>query len=535
MKTADKIIHGGKIHTMEEGGMPEAVAVSGKRIVFTGSFDEAMKFSDENTNIIDLGGACMYPGFTESYVHVPGNAYNVLFNFDLSHACTVDETMKIIRDFIEANPEKQVYFGRGFKTGIFPEPENGAGPRKERLDEICSSKPVVIADSASHIRWLNSKAFEMFGITEDTEVDGGVVEKDSATGKLWGTLKEEAKYLVPEQKFTHDENKAAFSWMQEMLGSCGYTSMMALRPSPSSELYPMMDIISECEKEGGLHIRMVCAREIKPNIDIDTQLEDMCEKRKIYKSENTDIAGAKFFIDGTVDAATAYLKEQYEKPAGREKGYRGEILWEKERLSEAFEKTMKKGFDIHIHAIGDGAVEFSVDCLEKAQKATDVSLKAGGSRSVITHLQLVGENEKRRMAELGIIACINPYWHYKEPGMYDMAELPFLGRERVGRENPVASLADKGVMLICASDHPITPVPNPMYAIQAAVTRNFYTPEDIKKHEITSIDDECGLLNRSERISVDEILKALTINGARALGLENETDSIKVGNMRILL
>lgn len=528
---AELYIYGGTIYTMEEDfPTVEAVAISGDRIIYAGSHTPDSKYIGPSTRILYLEGKSMYPGFVESHVHIPGNAYNVLYNLDLSAAGTVDEILEAVRHFIEANPDKKEYFGRGFNGSLFPGEEKSLGPKKERLDEICRDKPIALSDFGGHIRWLNSEAFRKYGITADTEVEGGVIETDPRTGQLWGTIKEEARFLVPDPSFTHKEKKKAFLFMQSLLNKFGYTTIMGLRASASPDPLPMYPVIADLEKKGKLTMNIAGSREIKVGYDTDSQIKDLLKQKETYDSNLLNIHIAKFFVDGTVEAATAYLLSPYEPAAKQNPGYTGEVLWDRGALTYAMKEAMRHGLDIHVHAIGDGAVRFAVDALEEAQAVSQAD-----PRNTITHLQLVSEKDKKRMADARIIGCVNPYWQYKDKNLYDTVELPFLGKDRAESEYPLASLLKAGMILTTAADHPITPEPNPFYAIQAGVTRNFNNPHDIKKYGMTDINDPAGLLGKEERVSVHEMLKTLTINGAYALRMEDQIGSIRPGKYADLI
>ena len=525
---ADTVMKNGKIYTMDkEMNIVDAMAFYEDRIVFVGSNKDAEKYVSEKTQVMDLKGKVVLPGFIDTHVHVPGNAYNVLHNMDLYDARTVEEMEKAIGIFIKEHPEKSMYYGKGFKTSLFSGAESIKGPKKERLDNICSDKPIGIIDEGGHIIWLNTKALELAGITEKTEdIPGGCIERDDDTGEIWGTLKDEAKKLFPEQQFTYEEKIEAYRWFQDLFNSYGYTAVLAMRQSASSDPVPVCDVMKHFADENGLTLRLACAREIKVNEDADYQIMDLENLRNKYHNDKGDIrvTTAKFFLDGTVEGVNAYLNEPYEACVGKGEGYRGEPLWDTVRLENTFVKVMKKGFNIHIHAVGDGAVSQAVKALDEAQKCVP-----GDYRNCITHLQLADGEDIKKMAELKVIACVNTYWHIKDPSVYYESEEVFLGEERAENEYPLRSFLDSGVMIVCSADYPSSPYPNPFFAIQAAVTRNMYDADYFGVKKITNEDDSQWLLDPSERISVSDIIKAYTINAAYALHMEDEIGSLEVG------
>lgn len=206
-------------------------------------------------------------------------------------------------------------------------------------------------------------------------------------------------------------------------------------------------------------------------------------------------------------------------------------LWEQDVLNEAFDKILAKGYQIHVHSIGDAATKYVLDGFAYAQgKHPGMDF-----RNVITHLQLVDEPDKARMAKLDIIGSTQPFWHFKEPEWFEYVDSVALGMERAWTEYPVKSLLDQGVRMTFSGDHPVSPINNPFWAIEAAVTRNLNNPEFYGVDPITSIDDPTWLLNPAERIPVLEAVKAYTINGAYQLFRDAYTGSVEVGKKADLI
>ena len=189
-----------------------------------------------------------------------------------------------------------------------------------------------------------------------------------------------------------------------------------------------------------------------------------------------------------------------------------------------FIKILQRGFNIHVHAIGDEAVTKTIDALEVAQQEVP-----GNHRNIITHLQIVKPEDIKRMHDLDITACVNVFWHFKDPCAYFEVEQRFLGKERAEKEYPLASFVKNGVRITASADHPITPDPNPFHAIEAGVTRNLYNAEFFEVDGIKDMDDSTWLLGKEERVSVMDMVKAYTINGAYSLHMDHEVGSLEMG------
>ena len=444
----------------------------------------------------------------------------------ISDAGSFEETMDKIRKFVKEHPEKEIYYGRGFNTAFFPGIENVLGPKKERLDEICNTKPMVLTDFGGHTLWLNTKALELYNITRDTVApSGGVIEKDPETGELWGTLKEYAKQLVPFQKFTAEENIQAVEHFQDLLHSLGYTSIFCLRPPgaiiPRETLFGTWATL---EKDGRMKMRVNGARDMDPEGSIDEQVRELQDLKRTFESELIKVETAKFFTDGVVEGLTAFLMEPYGEAAGKGSDFCSEFIWDREILREAFQKFMKAGFQIHVHTMGDRSTKYCLDAMENAASKAVCRIR----RNVFTHLQIVREEDILRMADMGVIANVQAFWHYKSPSMWKSLELPFL-EERAETEYPLASFLRAGAVLSASADHPVTPNPNPFHAVQAGVTSNLYNSREHGLDPITDKDDPRWLLNARERVSVMDMLRAYTVGGAWQLFRENEIGTIEIG------
>ena len=463
---ADRVYLNGNIYSMDKlNSTYEALAVKDGILVFLGAAENCVDWIGSDTELLDLNGRTVLPSFADSHLHAPGLAYDTLFNVSLYDALSAGETMDQIKTFINRHPDLEIYYGRGFNPGLFGGNESVKGPRKERLDEICPDKPVILADFGGSSLWMNSKAFEKYHITRDTSApEDGIIELDEETGELWGILREGARVLVPYQTFTEEQTYKAAKWFQKVMNSCGYTSVLAFRPPGTVEPRTTdFEIFRALENRGELTMQVQGARDMNSAEDIDDQLEAMKQCKEQYESELIRYTTAKFFIDGVIESVTAYLSEPYEAAAGKGSGYKGKAFWSFEKLSLAFKRCLEEGFQIYCHTIGDGASHLALDALEAAYEslsADDDQLSQ--YRNTLTHLQLIDRKDIERMSRMRIIAGVQPYWHFKSPTMWWSLEYPFLGA-RAEEQYPLASLLQAGIMLVASSDYPVTPEPNPFF------------------------------------------------------------------------
>lgn len=531
-QSADKVFINGKIYSMDKWNTTyEAMAVKNGKITFLGTMKECELWVDQKTEVIELKGRVMLPAFSDSHVHAPGLAYDFLFNINLYEALSAEETLDSIKTFIDLHPNLEIYYGRGFNSSFFKGTESIKGPRKEHLDRICTEKPIILSDFGGNYLWMNSKAFEKYQITNATKApEGGMIELDEETGELWGVVREGARVLVPYQTFTKEQNYQAARWFQKVMNSYGYTSIFALRPPGTVEpRTTLFDLFKELEERGELTMCVQGARDMDQTADIDVQIKEMKRLKSLYDSERIRFTTAKFFIDGVIESATGCLLEPYEEAADKGADYKGAVIWSHDKLSFAFQRCMEEGFQIYCHTIGDGATRKALDALETAFKnmgTKESSIRK--YRNTFTHLQLVSGSDVNRMVRLNVIAGVQPYWHFKSPIMWWSVEHPLLG-ERAEHQYPLASFVKAGVVLVASSDYPVTPDPNPFYAIQAGTTRNIYHAESYHLEDIGDMDDPEYLLDKEERISVSDMIKAFTLNAAYARYRENEEGSLETG------
>lgn len=371
----DNIFYNGTIYPMDgDANIYSAMAVKDGKIISLAGKGQENTMIDRlggraHTLLENLNGRTVLPGFSDTHVHAPGLAFDILFNVNLYPAKSKEETLDIIKDYVNRNPDKEIYYGRGVNGSFFSPEESTTGPKKDHLDQISKSKPIIIADFGGNYLWVNSAALRKFNVGPHTPspVENGL-PLNPDDGTLWGVLKGDARALIPYQEFSSEENYMGAKWFQDKMLSYGYTSVLALRPpgaaEPRTTLFPMFKAL---EEKGELFMRVQGGRDMDAQGDIDGQIEEMKSLRNKYNSPLIQFTTAKFFLDGTVEGLDGYLLEPYCKASGAGENYRGVFLWDKDKLAYAFERCMDSGFQIHCHTIGDGAVRKALDALEKAK------------------------------------------------------------------------------------------------------------------------------------------------------------------------
>ena len=510
----------GKIYTVNGADWDKkpvsAMAVSDDgKILAVGTAEEIKAVLADDAEIYDLKGQTVVPGFIDAHTHIPGTSLTELYLIDLYGAFDKEETLKRVRDFIEAHPENDKYFGLGFNMGILQ--KDPSDMPVKWLDEICSDKPISMKSYDGHTQWLNSCAMEKLGITKDTVTHGaGLIQKNDA-GELKGVFTDVRDIGLEDPVFNDEQQVAALKHYIKKMNAWGYTSLNSMAPTFGVSFDKYLDV----EKDGELTMRATIASTVYSD-KAEEEFEILLKMRDEIKSDKLKVQTAKFFLDGVVEGNTAWLKKPYDPAAGLGDNYNVPPEWDTEELKKYFRKAAEAGFGIHCHAIGDAAICQALDCFESI-KDIDVDC-----RGAITHLQVVDEPDLDRFAELDVIAAIQTYWHLKEPDFYEEIDLASLGAERAAKEYPAKSFVNRGVRITASGDFPVSFMNNPFMGIRAGVTRNLYSLAYYGE-EINDIDDPRFLLNPAERLSVKDMIEAYTINGAYQIYREDEVGSLEAG------
>jgi predicted amidohydrolase YtcJ len=243
-----------------------------------------------------------------------------------------------------------------------------------------------------------------------------------------------------------------------------------------------------------------------------SQVKRLINERSKHSGDLFKIISGKIFIDGVVEGTTALLKEPYNHIPN----FYGQLLWDLDSLNNIREELGKNNFQIHVHAIGDSAVNAALNAFEFSKNESDL-------RHSITHLQMASMEDIVRFRELGVIAIPQPYW-FKKDSYYTDIQVPYLGQKRADKEYPMASFFNEGVIVASSSDYPVTIPCNPFIAIQTGITRS--EPNN---------SDPTNILWPEESVTLEQMIASFTINGAYANFVEHITGSIEIGKSADLI
>lgn len=504
---ADTVIMG-TIYTVDKAdSTAEAIAIKDGVFSYVGDKEGVQEFIGDETEVIELEDGMAMPGFFEGHGHGHEGGVGSLFEVALYADTSIEAYAKSIEAFIKANPDIEFLSGGGWLNGYCPV----GGPTKDVLDKISTEIPIVLDSGDHHSLWVNSKAMEMAGITADTpDIEGGVIERDPVTKEPTGTFRETSRVLldgvIPD--YTVEQYKEGILAYQEEAIQYGLTSyfepMVNLSGGPN-----LLQAYNELDADNALKMTVFGGYQIMPDKEPLAEVDKCVKLKEEAKGGNFEMTAIKVLVDGVVEGKTAYLLEDY----ASDPGFKSEPLWPQDLLNQVCEKADKAGIQVHTHAIGDAATKMTLDAYAfAAEKNGTVE-----NRHAITHLQLVAPEDIARMAELKVVASTNPYWFCKEPAYFYELEVPYLGEDRANAEYPMKSFFDAGIIVASASDYPVTMPAMPLDAIQKGITR-------------CSLDgDQATLQNPGERVSIAQMLRSVTINGAYQNFAEDRIGSIEVG------
>ncbi len=513
-KPAELLFYNGTIYTMDaDRSTAEAVAVRDGRIVFVGAKTAADKYIGAVTRSVDLKGRMLLPSFQDVHIHPVqgGLAFTGCPLFELP---TLDDVMAKLRTCVAEDPDASALVAYGWNWGNFV---GNKSPHKNLLDQFDFAGPIVTGDSDGHTLWVNSTALDLAGIDSNTpQPDGGEIGQDE-NGEPDGILREGPAMdmmLNALPPYTLEQKVAAYHYAQDYLHSIGITAMHdAMVRVGLEDIYATIDTYAAVRDRGELDMRVVAALNWEPGVGLD-QVPQLIATREKYSGGRLQATAIKFWADGIVETHTAYMLEPYtDNPDSR-----GLLMIPMDEIQAGTMALDAAGFQLHIHAIGDGTVRSALDALEQAQATNGVR----DSRHLTAHTQLVHPDDVTRFGELGVIAGFSPYWAYNDEYVR-LINPAQLGPERMASMYPIKSIGTSGGRIAFGSDWSVTSA-DPLLGIETAVTRESAHDEEIVPVFIPG-----------ERLTLDQAIAGYTIDAAYANFLDQDTGSIEVGKFADLV
>jgi predicted amidohydrolase YtcJ len=429
--------------------------------VATGSDPEIRALAGPGATVIDAGGGLVVPGFNDAHVHfLMGARY--LQGLELSAETTVDGLLRRIAEFAARHTGEEWLMGRGWFYGVFP---NGM-PDRDLLDRVVPDRPIAIEAYDSHTTWVNTAALTRLGITDDTpDPPRGEIQRDAA-GRATGILKEAAMELVdqviPPRTVAADvESLAAAS---NLAFRHGLTSVQEAGGGRKQ-----FEIYRALRASGRPMVRIRLGQKMEPGLfmaDWERRLVDYEALALPQRGDPWISAGiVKAFADGVIETGTAVMLAPYEGFGAGQLGALGDSPWEPGELEAAVRVADSRGWQVQIHAIGDGAVRRALDAFEQVAAANGHRDR----RHRIEHIETIHAADIPRFGSLRVIASMQPYHADPEPTQLD-SYASKIGPERASRGWPWNSIRRAGGQLTFGSDWPIVSF-DPFLGLNSAVNR----------------------------------------------------------------
>ena len=500
---ATKVFVNGEVYTMNEAlDWASAVAVSENKIVFVGSDEDVQEYIGDDTEVIDLEGMMMLPGFTDGHCHVLlGGIYSLGVVIDFTW--DVDRILSETEKFVREHPDRKAYFGMGYSEWLWHEEKE---PTAQMLDKVCPDKPIILLSGGGHEGWCNSKALEVAGITADTPdpVPGFQYFKRDDKGNPTGWIKETAaENLVIQaiEPFEPHLVKKAIKDTLDRFAGCGITTI------GDCGCYEYLEdlafsALKELEEEGRLPQRISASTFCLAEAPFQHAIERLKELNKRYDSELLSVHTLKILNDGTPEAHTASLSAPYPDD--------GQVIapvFEGEELNRIGIETAKAGFDIHVHAIGDRAIRATLDMAKAVREAGYDDMRITNA-----HTQMVLEDMRPLFKKYGVVANTTTVWFFGD-------EMAFLPDCLKPHQFNFKSILNAGAIMNLGSDYPADYYGiQPLRGIEMGLTRRVYGQPDAPF--CTTMD---------ESLSIDDTLKGYTYGALYTHRLENVTGSIEPG------
>jgi predicted amidohydrolase YtcJ len=499
VNAADLIISNAQIYTVNQA-QPEAhaVVVADEKIVFVGDNKQALDWASPETEIIDADGMMLLPGFIDTHNHIFEGASEAGGNCLLSPV----KTLKGQRSELQAckNGIKKAgewLIGYGHQLDALWGNSKNLNPRNH-LDKWFPDNPVIIMEESSHSMMANSLALNKAGINKNSEHPQGGRIMFSQDGEPNGVLFDNAGDIVMELAWNSLSNNFQVSYDGLLAGMDAAVSN-GITTIGDGRLYwrrGWYEVWQEASKNDALIVRTSLRPWIYPDVPLDQQINYLRGIASSDKNNLLVVDQVKMYIDGVMHFGTAKVLKPY-KWSWQDYLPYGLNYISPKALPGLLKDLDKIGFGAHVHAIGDGGVRETLDAIQTARHQESKRIYS------MTHLEMVDVSDFNRFQALDVHTDFQAGADYFADTQWASF---YVGRNRARRMMPMREIYETGANVTFSSDWTVNSI-NPLVAIANSVR--------LKKSK--------GLPN------IHAAIRAATINGARALGLESVTGSIEIG------
>ena len=505
---AHQVFIDGTVLTMNaEAPIAEAISVRGDTIEAVGNTEDIMSLVTDETEVHDLLGRTLLPGFIDAHGHFPGSGmYSLVANLSSPPVGDVlDMAMLIerLRAQAQSKAPGEWVIGLSYDDTAIAEQRH---PTRLDLDKVSTEQPVVALHSSLHFATVNTKALELLGIDSTTpDPEGGVIVRDEQ-GRATGVL----------------EENAMMSLMQEVLSFGAFEGFLMTKAAVKDYAQhgvttANMGAASQEQMKG---MRMMSNWGVIPQrltvMPLQTENDEAITQGTFDETEwdtdRFDVVGFKIVADGSIQGYTGYLSHPYHVPYNGDADYRGYARVSREELFRQVREIFKHGYKVAIHTNGDASINDALDAIEAALE----EFPAEDHRTILIHSQMSRLDQVERMARLGVTpSFFTAHVYFWGDRHRDI----FMGPERAENISPSQWAIQNGVRFTTHLDTPVVPM-RPLRAVSAMVNR------------LTSSGAVLGVDQRTDMMTA---LRATTIDAAWQVGQETRLGSIEPGKLADLV
>jgi predicted amidohydrolase YtcJ len=515
---AEHIFRGGPILTMEASApRAEALAVAGGRILAVGSEAEVMAHRGDATEVVELAGRALLPGFIDAHGHF-ANALQVVGWANIQRppagpVTSIADLQQVLREHVARHPvgpgEWVIAYGYDV-DGL----SDGRPLDKADLDALFPDNPVMVIHNSNHGAVLNSRALALAGYDASTpDPAGGVIVRRPGSTEPAGLVMETAfiPLFVHMPQPSEEDRLAQFDDAQRLYTNKGITTVQ-----DGATVAGDLGLFQRSAREGRLCIDLVLLPLVieVPQMLLERFPDFQGKPLEIPQPaldafgtyhDHLKLQGIKLLVDGSPQGKTAFWGQPLLTPGPNgEANWRGQPVVPPEQLNEAVARLSSQGLQLFAHCNGDAAIDMMIEACRKAGLKPEQD-----HRTVIIHSQFMAPGQLEQYVELGL----HPSFFTVHAFFFGDTHLANLGPERAGRMSPMASAMALGLHCSNHNDFSVTPI-EPMRMVETAMTRRSRTGV---------------VLGESERVTAEAALRALTIEAAWQIREEASKGSLAAG------
>lgn len=464
---ADLVLRGGTVATVDDNlGNVDAIAVTGYQVTAVGSNDEISAYIGPETEVVELNGRFVMPGFIEGHGHFLslGRSKQIL---DLNDVENWDEIVSMVATAVDKSQPGEWIFGRGWhqdKWNEVPDDAVDGVPRNDSLNAVSPDNPVILGHASGHAAFWNDVALRIANIDENTADPAGGTIVRAPDGKPTGLMRETAQRLINEAlqdyegQMTPEESNALLRERVQLASEESLRHGVTSFHDAGSTL-ETIDFFKELEEEGFLDVRLYVMVRRASNEIMETALP--AYRMVAEGNDFLTVRSIKRQVDGALGAHGAWLLEPYEDLPDTD----GLVLEPLEDIERTAELAVEHGFQVNTHAIGDRANREILDLYERVWEKMEVDGKP--LRWRMEHAQHIDPADVPRFGQLGVIASIQAVH-----GTSDGPWIPTrLGDERAkATSQPWRDLFNTGAVVTNGTDVPVERI-NAIASFYSSVSR----------------------------------------------------------------